>query len=163
MHGQVQRLQLAPVTGLRRGLSGRPPGRIARRHGQAGRLQLVGGCCGMCGLHNGTSNTGQIRVRLKAVLVARNSPEALLRVRPARNGAGPPWFSLESASPQYNQHGYLLNHNCGLLFFFNRPANKEELFRQDATWSMCKPGSDPHQVDVVRRYASFSGTVVWQS
>lgn len=70
----------------------------------------------------------------KAVLVKPDPADQshLLRMVPARNGLQDAhYFSLESV--QYP--GFLLNHCGGLLWFFDRPANNEESFRQESTWS----------------------------
>ena len=50
-----------------------------------------------------------------------------LRQVAARNGAAmPEWFSLEAA----HAPGFLLCHCNGSLWFFDRPANSEQIFRQ---------------------------------
>lgn len=78
-------------------------------------------------------------IHIQAVLVEAGSRSARLRKIAPRNRdliqAPGNWSSYELA----DKPGFLLNHCCGLMFFFDKPANDERTFRNDATWQLKEP------------------------
>eukprot|EP00325_Prymnesiales_sp_UTEX-LB-985_P019150 CAMPEP_0174754400 /NCGR_PEP_ID=MMETSP1094-20130205/105717_1 /TAXON_ID=156173 /ORGANISM="Chrysochromulina brevifilum, Strain UTEX LB 985" /LENGTH=924 /DNA_ID=CAMNT_0015960265 /DNA_START=87 /DNA_END=2861 /DNA_ORIENTATION=- len=77
------------------------------------------------------------RVVLMRADESSGAPPRLRQVA-ARNGDDEPWFSIEPLEAP----GYRLCHCDGRLWFFDRPANSERIFAQDATWRLHDIGRD---------------------
>mmetsp|Transcript_52223 Transcript_52223/g.62898 ORF Transcript_52223/g.62898 Transcript_52223/m.62898 type:complete len:430 (+) Transcript_52223:56-1345(+) len=86
------------------------------------------------GIDKGTKITCMKTMGFKATLVtgADDARSHHRVVSPARNGAAieSGFVSLESVT----NSRFLLNHANGWMWYFDRPANREELFREDSTW-----------------------------
>lgn len=67
----------------------------------------------------------------EAVLVSEGDSASRLRLRAARNGS-----SLHLSFGKADDPRYLLNHCNGLMWFFKEPANSEDVFSNDASWTL---------------------------